>query len=83
MIWIEGIADAGAEPAASRNILIIIINVLLEGATQFRRGELEKGNLSGRRLPQQRKLINANSNEWFNLGEYSFEGNLEAGLAVA
>ena len=46
-------------------------------------GWTRNGEISGRRLPQQRKLINANSNEWYNLGEYSFEGNLEAGLAVA
>lgn len=46
-------------------------------------GWTRNGEISGRRLPQQRKLINANSNEWYNLGEYSFEGNLEAELAVA
>lgn len=62
---------------------ILAKSVLLRGAKWFRQDELGKGNLSGRRLPQQRELMNANSNEWYNLGEYSFEGNLEAGLAVA
>ena len=45
-------------------------------------GWTRNGEISGRRLPQQRKLINAKNN-WYDLGEYSFEGNLEAGLAVA
>ena len=55
---------------------------VLSGPEKYRLAGIARGNLSGRRLPQQRELINANSN-WYDLGEYSFEGNLEAGLAVA
>ena len=75
MIRIEGTADRGSTPLTS--------TMQFMGVPWFRRSELEKGNLSSSRLLQQRKLINANSNEWYNLGEYSFEGNLEAGLAMA
>lgn len=56
---------------------------VLSGPEKYRLAGIARGNLSGRRLPQQRELINANSNEWYNLGEYSFEGNLEAELEVA
>ena len=56
---------------------------VLSGPEKYRLAGIVRGNLSSSRLLQQRKPINANSNEWYNLGEYSFEGNLEAGLAVA